>query len=274
MRFLQEKTLLKYIQVFKTSWENSFVYRLNFLMWRLRSVLNLLMLYFLWLAVFSHSDSVFGYQRNVMLTYILGTSLLQVLVLGSRSLDISGEISNGNLSNSLLKPLSYLRYWLARDVADKLLNILFVIVELSLIIFLLKPPLVLPGSPGLVLVSLFAASLAMLTFFYLSLFISMIAFWYPEHGGWPARFLFQVIIMFFAGGLFPLDILPKNIYALVQYLPTSYLLFFPLQIWLNRIEAGEILFGLMLMVIWIILLRKTARLIWQKGLKAYEAYGR
>lgn len=272
--FVFRASSLKYSQIFKISWENGFVYRLNFVMWRVRSILRILMLYFLWSAVFSRSETVFGYEKSAMLTYILGTSILQALVLGSRSADVGGEISNGDVSNFLLKPVSYLRYWFVRDLADKLLNILFVVAELGLIFWILRPSLIFPQNGSTVLFFIIASLLAMFLFFYLSLLVSMTAFWYPEHGSWPPRFLFTVILEFIAGGIFPLDILPGLVFGLIKFLPTTYLLFFPLQIYLGRISGKEMFFGLIVMIAWTFILGKIVHFVWQKGLRRYEAYGR
>ena len=243
-------------------------------MWRVRSVMRLLLVYFLWLAVFSHSQTIFGYEKPVMLTYVLGTSILQALVLSSRSIDVGGEISSGDLSNYLLKPLNYFRYWFARDTADKLLNVVFVLIELGLFIVILKPALVGPDSWQAFFGAIVAAALSMLLYFYLSFLISMTTFWYAENNGWPARFLFQTVMDFVAGGLFPLDILPASLYAVFRFLPTSYLLFFPVQVWLGRVNLPQIWWGLGLMVFWIWLLRYLTQKVWQRGVKTYEAFGR
>ena len=242
-------------------------------MWRVRSIMVLLMLYFFWSAVFSHSDSVFGYSKQLMLTYILGSSVLRALVLSSRSIDISAEISTGDLSSYLLKPLNYLHYWFVRDLADKFLNILFVVLELGIIVWLFKPPLFFSLEIEKCMAFLIASFLAMPLFFYLSLLISMTTFWYAEHTGWPARFLFQLVLEFIAGGLFPLDILPKPAFLIAKFLPTTYLLFFPLQVWLGRIQGIGFFVGIGIMVAWILILGKLTGFVWKKGLKTYEAYG-
>ncbi len=236
--------------------------------------MGLLLVYFLWQAVFSHSQSVFGYEKPVMLTYVLGTSVMQALVLSSRSIDVGGQISTGDLSNYLLKPLDYFRYWLARDVADKLLNLAFVIIELGLFIILLKPSLVVPANSGLFLAAIIAAILGMVLYFYLSFLVSMTTFWFVEHNGWPTRFLFQVLIEFVAGALFPLDILPAAVYALTRFLPTSYLLFFPMQIWLGRVNFHDVWFGIGIMLAWILTLQFLVKGVWNRGIRVYEAYGR
>ena len=132
--------LKKYLTIFKISWQNGFVYRLNFIVWRTRSVVLLLTIYFFWFAVYQFNKQIVGYDEQMMLTYIIGTSIMHSLVLGSRSVDVSAEIGTGGLSNYLIKPINYFSYWLARDFADKILNLIFVAFELSLIFFILKPP--------------------------------------------------------------------------------------------------------------------------------------
>ncbi|MBI2334800.1 hypothetical protein HYU96_03270, partial [Candidatus Daviesbacteria bacterium] len=61
----------KYLAVFKISWEQGLTYRLNFALWRVRSVLQLLLVYFIWWTVFQSSSSVFNYSQAQILTYIM-----------------------------------------------------------------------------------------------------------------------------------------------------------------------------------------------------------
>lgn len=264
----------KYLHIAKISWQNGFVYRLNFVMWRVRLVVQLLAVYFLWLAVLQQNQQVFDYSRSQLLTYILGTSVIRSLVFSSRSIDAQREIATGDLNNHLIKPISYFKYWFARDLADKLLNLVFVIIELILIFFILKPPVFL--QTNLVQLGLFAiaAILAMLMYFYFSFLISMSTFWLPEGNGWPQRFFVFVLLEFFSGGLFPLDILPKPIFNVARNLPTAHFLHTPLQIYLGRIHGVAAYQSIAVMVLWIFIFSILASWVFKKGLKIYGAYGR
>lgn len=264
----------KYWQIIKNTLEDYFVYRINFVMWRVRSVIRLLAVYFLWLAISKNQLSIAGYDQRLLLTYILGTSVIRALVMASRSVDVGGEIANGDLSNYLLKPMSYFHFWFFRDVADKILNLGFVIVEISLIIWLLKPTVFWQNNPFYLISFLIILILGMFLYFTLSFIISMTTFWYVEHGGWPARFLFEVTLDFLAGGLFPLDILPPRAFSFFRFLPSAYLLFFPLQVYLGKINHLAVLNGVLIMVVWLLFLNLVIKFVWQKGVKFYEAYGR
>ncbi len=264
----------KYCSIFEISWSNSFVYRLNFVMWRVRSVLQLLTIYFLWLAIFKKGGTVFGYDRQLIITYILGTSILRSFVLGSRSIDVATEIANGNLNNYLVKPINYFGNWLTRDLADKALNLIFVIGEVILFIWLLKPTLALQSNPSHVFAFIIASILAMLIHFFLSFLISSVTFWYVEESGWPLRFLSSVIIEFLSGGLFPLDILPQAAFSVFRLLPPAYFLFYPMQIYLGRLTPQALIQVLGMMLFWVVILYKIAQFVWNQGLKVYGAYGR
>lgn len=268
------KSLQKYKQILQISWQNGFVYRLNFIMWRVRSVIQLLVVYFLWLAIFKDGGNFAGYDKQTILTYIIGTSVLRSFVLASRSQDVGAEIATGNLNNFLVRPLNYFLSWLTRDIADKALNFSFLIGELILLFLILQPPFFMQTDLFYLSTFLLTSVLAMLLYFFLSFLISSVAFWYPEHNGWPGRFLAMVIIEFLSGGLVPLDVFPRPAAAVLQLLPPAYFLFHPLQIYLGRISYLQTWAILTSLIFWLGLLIFIAKLVWNKGLKIYGAYGR
>ncbi len=268
-----ENRLEKYLQIFRMSWQNTFVYRLSLLTWRLRSFITLLSLYFFWWAVYNFNQEIAGYTRDVMLTYIIGTSLMRSLIFSSRSNQVSADIAQGNLNNYLLKPVKYFGWMGALDLGDKMSDVFFLLFELILFYFLFKPPLLIQENFLYVVLFLLFSFLSMFIYFYLSLLVSMTAFWYPEHNGWPARFLFTVVIDFLCGGIFPLDILPGLIFQIFKLLPTTYFIFYPLQIYLGRVSVTNILSSLALMVFWIFSLNFIVNKLWKKGVKNYTGVG-
>lgn len=265
----------KYLSVFKISWEQEFAYKLNFVMWRLRNVLQIFVAYFLWTTIFENPERiVFGYDRAKILTYVFGIIIVRAFVLSAKANEIAGEISRGEILGYLVKPVNYIKYWLTRDLSSKLLNLIFAFFETVILFFIFKPPFFLQSNPLLILS--FAASLiiAMLIYFELILITSSTTFWMPE-AAWGSQFLITVIITeFLSGAMFPLDILPHQLQNTLSLTPFPYLIFFPLQVYLGKIPSAEIAKGLGLSFIWLIVLWKITKLLWQKGLKAYEAYGR
>lgn len=262
----------KYLVVIKNTWGEIVIYRLNFVMWRLRTILQLLTLYFFWLAIMPQKGMFLGYTQKLMLTYILGTSLIQSLVLSSRSFAVGDEINSGNLSNLLLRPINYFLYWFAKDIADKAANIGLSIVELTILFFLLQPPLFIQTNFFYIAFCLIATILAVILYFFFNFLLGLIGFWSPEV--WAPRFIFFILLGFFAGGLFPLDILPKPIFTIFQMSPFPYLLYFPLKIYLGQLKIVEIYTGLGVSLLWVILMYGALKFVWTKGLRTYTAYGK
>lgn len=272
----------KYWLIITNTWLEYLAYRLNFLVWRLRSFVSFAMIYFFWWAVFSPpgggvgASQVFGWQQGQILTYILGVAFIRSLIFSSRTSDVGGEINQGNLTNYLLKPLNFFSYWFSRDTADKLLNIACTFVELTLFSLILRPALFWQTDLSYLLFFLIALILATILYFYLNLFLGLIAFWTPESwsGIWGPRFVFMIILEFFAGTIFPLDILPKPILNLVQLTPFPYFIYFPLRIYLGKINTIQIMMGfaicLFWLAVWYLIIQKT----WRAGLKIYGAEGR
>ncbi len=269
---LKKKNFSKYLQIFKITWQNIFVYRINFFVWRLRSLITFLGIYFFWEAIYFYNDSIGPYKSREMLTYILLSSLLQSLVLSSRTPQMGSDISRGTLSKHLMQPFKYLRKLFFIDVADKAANVFFLIFELSGIFLILKPPFIVQNNI-LNLLSFFVAMfLSLLLFYYMSLVIGLLTFWYPENHGWPMRFLFNVSNRFLSGSYVPLNVLPSFL-GFLQFFPSAFLIYFPLQVYLGKLSQAEIFAGLGLMLIWILLLKFFSRYMWNKGLKNYTAAG-
>ncbi len=262
----------KYLRVFVNIWGEIFTYRLNFAMWRFRVVLQLLTVYFLWSTLLMGRTSIFGYTTSQMLTYVLGTSFISSIVLSTRTFQIGEQINDGTLSNFLIKPISYIIYWFAYDLGDKAMNIFFSIIELTLILFIFRPPLFLQANPLFLFLGLLATFLAVLLYFFFGFLLGLLGFWSNET--WGPRFIFFIIINFFAGSLFPLDILPKGVFKVLELLPFPYLLYFPLKIYLGQLPLSAIIQGLFVSTLWVGVLYLSSRFIWLKGLKLYGAEGR
>jgi ABC-2 type transport system permease protein len=265
----------KYWTIFKISFEQEFAYRLNFILWRVRNVFQILLTYFLWSTVFANpATQIFGYDRTKILTYVFGIMIVRSLVLSARAMDVSGDVANGDLSNYLLKPLSYFKYWFTRDVSSKALNLMFAAIEFLVLFIILKPPFFLQTNLLTLLVFFVSIILAILIYFFLLFIVSSIPFWAPEIG-WGSHFLITVVIIeSLSGSLFPINILPGMFQSAVLMTPFPYLIYFPVQVYLGQITGMALVGGLMVATAWTGVLWFSMNFIWQRGLKVYQAIGR
>lgn len=262
----------KYWQLAKITFEEYFVYRLNFLLWRFRSFVSFLTLFFFWQAIYGNRNELLGYQKSQMLAYVVGIAFLRGIVLGSRSVDLGGQIRSGELTRIILAPWKIFSFWFTRDLVDKFLNLFFTILEITLVLVIFKFSFYFPKNIQTYFWFLIICVLAAFLYFFLSFVISLTAFWTEEV--WATRWLLGVIFLeFFAGTFFPIDVLPNWLQKIIYLTPFPYLVFWPLKIWLEQVSVLVVLRAVLICMGWLAAFYWWAKFLWQKGAKNYGAYG-
>lgn len=261
---------MKYFAIAYYSALEQFAYFYTFLLWAIRSSLSLCMVFFLWKALFVHERNLFGYSSQEMLTYILISTVISALVLTTRTHAIAGEIVQGTITSMLLRPVSFFRWMLAREGADKSIGLAIAIVQVIVVTIMLHAQFVLSQSLMVYLVTLLLILLGLLVGFFLSLIVALFAFWSVEV--WAPRFMFTMLILFLSGTYFPLDILPNNLFTMLMFTPFPYLFYAPTTTYIHGITAMTpwYFFGAL---IWAVILYMTVRALWRKAMKEFTFYG-
>lgn len=260
----------KYWAFFTITLQEYFAYRLNMGMWRVRQIFVFLIPFFIWRAVLGNGGSVYGYDFPAIITYLFGTTVLRSLVMGSRTADLGWMINSGYLTIPLMRPISMFKFLFTRDVADKVFNLSFILIEIPLLIWLFRPPVFIQTDFMTILLTLFSIGMAVLIYFYINIMFGTIAFWTRDV--WAPRFLLMVVLEFATGAMFPLDMLPQWGQSILNLTPFPHLLFTPLKIYLEQDQA--LFLHLAVQLAWTIILYLVAKKLWNKGLTNYEAEGR
>jgi ABC-2 type transport system permease protein len=261
----------KYLALMKISWQNGLVYRTNVILWRFRQFITTLMALTIWNVVFAGEDAAFGYTQPTMITYIFLVSVLQSLILATALHGLAGRIYNGHITHELLKPVNIYAYFFSQDVADKLRNFGFIIVEIALLYWLFQPQIIWPDVATATVVVVWTLAAVILHFF-ISMLFGTIGFWSPDE--WGPKFLFFMFIEFTAGKLFPLDILPKTIQAIIHLTPFPYLSFYQAQLFLGRLDTTQIITHSLGLLFWCLVFGLVMSMVWNRGMRSYEATGR
>lgn len=264
----------KYWTVFKISFQQEFAYKLNFIMWRVRNLFQIFLIFFLWDSVFANPGTVvFGYDRAKILTYVLGLVIVRAIVTSARIIDISGEISRGELANYLVRPVSYFKYWFTRDISSKVLNLTFAFFEVVLLFLLLHPPFYFQTNTILLLLTLVSLILSVVLYFVILFIFNLLTLWQPDQA-WGINFLVFIFVDFMGGGIFPLDILPSVVQKVLYATPFPYLIFAPLEIYLGKFDLPTAIRAISVSAIWLIVGIFTLKKMWSLGLKSYASEGR
>jgi ABC-2 type transport system permease protein len=231
------------------------------------------MTYFLWSGIFLSSSQVFGYTQEQMFTYVFMLLAVSSIILSAPSADnIGTEIANGDLSNYLVRPVNYLKFWFSRDLSSKLLNLFFASIELSFLWLFLRPIIQLPNLYNF-LGFIIICVISLILYFFVNVTIRFASFWMPENT-WGMAFLTFVLIETLGGGIFPLDVLPKSLNIILQFTPFPYLLYFPIAIFIGKVTGIEIIRVLIQSILWLLVMYLVMKFVWKKGLFAYSSVGR
>lgn len=262
----------KYYLVARNTWDQTISYRLNFVVWRFRVFLSLVSTYFLWFTLIPSGKTIADYNQYAILTYILGGSIVYSIVLSTRVADVANDITQGDLSNYLMRPVNYIGYYFAKDLGDKAMNIVFSLFEIFIFFLIVRPPFFLQthilNIVGFVISIIFAVFIN----FCINMFLSFVGFFSAET--WAPRFIFYVLIGFFAGTFFPLDIFPHWLFVFLNALPFSFLIYTPMKIYLGQLSFQNSLVALSISGFWAVALFVLLEILWKKGLRIYSAEGK
>ncbi|MEO7298110.1 MAG: ABC-2 family transporter protein [Verrucomicrobiota bacterium] len=265
----------KYWHVITTGIQNMMVYRVNFLFRAAFGLIPLMATIYLWRKIYEGKEigsNVAGYSLAGMISYYLLVTIVDALTAVSEDdWQIAADIKDGNISQFLLKPIDYLIYRFCLFIAGRFIFVLVSLIPLGLFIFFMRKYLVAPAN--LETFGLFCISVTMtaLLQFLMSYTMALLAFWVLE----VSTFIFILFAFeYIAGGhLFPLDILPPQIAAVLNFTPFPYLLFFPISVYLGQIHGAALWQGIFIQTFWLITFYFLARFVWSRGIRKYSAVG-
>jgi ABC-2 type transport system permease protein len=267
-------TLTKYLKVFNVGAQNTFVYRWNFILRSVFGIVPLIGTIYLWRAMFGTDagSQLSGYTFSQLILYFAMTIFVENLVTPTDDeWQIAGEIRDGRMSFLLLKPLNYLAYRFTLYASYRLLYTAVLMPGVALIFFVLREHITLPVHGVTWLAFAASTGFAALIQFFLAYALAMLAFWIIEIS--TAVFIVFSIEYFLSGHVFPLDMLPQWLAGFVKWSPFPYELYFPVQVFMERIHGHELATGLAIQAGWAIVMWLLAVSLWRLGIRRYQAVG-
>ena len=259
----------KYLTVFRVNWQNSLQYRAPTVIYILGYTLYISVLLFLWTAIYGEGGRLGPYSLSEMMTYYLLQFVINTVVLSYVSWEIIDHIREGFFSHFLVKPINYFAYWFTINLSGKLFETVLILLAAAGIGLVVGPHVAFPSDPRTYATFLVAAALGMVLAFELEFCIGLIAFWLIQVRVF--KYMLQYAVFFFAGTLLPLDLFPRALAEVAASLPFQYLVFVPIQIFLEKRPAPLADFAAA--GVWIVAVYLLARWVLARGIVRYEAVG-
>lgn len=265
--------LAKYLKVFDIGLQNTFVYRWNFLLRSLFQFVPLAGTVFIWRAIFDErQESVAGYEYHSMIFYFLLTLLADNLVTPTEDeWQIAADIRDGQINSFLTKPMSYLGYRISLFLGYRVLYSIVTLGPVAFAFWWFRDFITLPEHWWTWPIA--AVSLVMAGFiqFFIAYSLALLAFWILEIS--TVVFILYSFEYFLSGHIFPLDIMPAGMQAVLKWLPFTYELFFPVAVFLEKVRGADLWEGLAIQTGWLLLTWALARMMWSRGVQRYQAVG-
>ena len=265
----------KYGHVLSMGIQNTLVYRTNFLFRAAFGLVPLAATLFLWEAIYADKPAgaaIGAYTLAQMVSNnLLVTVVDSITAVAEDDWQIAADIKDGAVSQFLLKPLDFLAYRLCLYLSGRVIYTSVALIPVAFFLFFQREYLVGPAeSLGWVL-ALLSVLMAGLLQFFIAYTVALLSFWVLD----VSTFIFiQFAFEFLASGhLFPLDILPDGLHRLLLWSPYPYLLYFPVGVYLGRIQGAELWQGFALQLAWVVVAFLIARFVWSRGLRKYTAVG-
>lgn len=245
--------------------------RARVFMWFILDITHLVVFPFIWLTVYHNRETILGYSPADIVTYYIVTALVVTFASTHSAGYVKKDIMTGKLNEFMVKPLNSLVFHFVNEIAYKASYSIFVIVIVPLIIFVFPKYVVFPHS--LLTVCFFIASLviAFLLSYVFQILVGMVSFWLGENSA--LHQLHRILEDTFSGRIAPLAFFPVYLQLFAGYSPFKYLIYFPSQIYLQKITIQETLLNFAVALGWVVVLYGIAYLVWLRGLRRYDGAG-
>jgi viologen exporter family transport system permease protein len=265
--------IAKYISVFSIGLQNTFVYRWNYFLRALFGLIPLAGTVFLWSAIFkARGGALHGYNYGSMIYYYLLTILVSNLVTPTEDeWQIAADIREGQINSFLTKPVSYLAYRFSIFLSGRLVYTFVTLPPIALIFVYFHGYIALPGHAATYFYALISMLMSAFIQFFITYTLALMAFWILEIS--TIVFIVYSFEYFLGGQMFPIDIMPNAVQAVMKWMPFYYELFCPVAIFLERLRGVELAQALAIQSGWLFLTWSAARAMWKRGLGHYQAVG-
>ncbi|GAC1465804.1 MAG: ABC-2 family transporter protein [Isosphaeraceae bacterium] len=267
-------TLRKYVKIFRASLVERMTYRGDFLFGTLMRFLPLITTILLWQAIYDGSGKMqlAGFRYREMIAYLLLTNISRMFSsMPNLAGGIARDIREGTLKRYMIQPVDMIGYLVAYRVAHKVAYIAMSFLPYAILFFICRRYF--DGIPDALTLLAYAFSLvlAFLVGFFFEASVGMVGFWFLEVTS--LLYIVMTLNFFISGHMLPLDLLPAPWAGILKMLPFQYMAYFPAVVFLGKIRGWELVFHLLLELLWALGFMLLARALYRRGLKHYGAYG-
>ena len=268
----------KYFSILRINWVHALEYRGNALIGLFAILSGLFIEYQIWALIFESNNqspvSMSGTSEKFSFNRLIVFIFLSIIVGQLKSSWMTSsqmilEIRQGLINKYLIRPISY--FWYNFMMFIGVNSLYYIVYMLLIVIFILLFPNMIfttfSSMIGFIVCLILSIYLSYCIYFIMACF----AFWFGEVRSIVTAYNLGMLMI--SGQYIPIRLFPENVLSVIQWTPIPFLVDLPVSIATGLIVGYEwfdlFLYGLL----WCFILTIISFMIYQLGIKDYEAFG-
>ncbi|PJI06522.1 MULTISPECIES: ABC transporter permease [Clostridium] len=227
------------------------------------------LIYMLVWVVAVGQGNISGFARNDFISYYTVLIFVNQLTYPISNWTVGDNIFNGTFSQWLLRPLPPIYEPIAADIAMKVACAPFVIIFISIIVLIFGFNVQLTTTN--IICFIICLIMAQVIRFMFAYTLSLFALVTDKINSLLS--INDTLIFLFAGQVIPTILLPGFVKSLSLFLPFRYMLGFPVEVLLGKLDHNQIINGIIYQLICIVVVIILNKIVWKKGIKHYTSIG-
>lgn len=258
----------KYFALALIGFKERISFRAHFICSLFSNLIYIILIYFLWKAIFSSSSSdlINGMTFKETFIYLSIANSMNTLMEAWVEWDLSRDIINGKISFFLAQPIDFQRNIIFRSLGIVLSNFIVVFLP-SFIIFMFI------AECSFMSIFIFFISLifGIIIRFAIDFITGIVAF-YTENI-WGISITKNALIAILSGALIPIPYYPEFLQNIIKCLPFYAIYHLPLSMLLNPSEPSECLEKILIQMMWAVVLLILGKIFYNKSVKTITVNG-
>ena len=254
-------SFLKYVEYIRLSFQKMLAYRVTYLIGIVTYIIHVAVYYFLYKSLYANGDdTIRDYALQDMLTYVSIGWISKSLYLNYIDREMTEDVQSGQVAMELIKPVDFQMVYFARGLGHSVFRlVLFTppIVVVTTLFFTVNPP----ASMLHFFVFLCCTCVSVLIYLQINYIVGLLSIYFISIKG--IIYSKNLIIELLSGLLIPIDWFPAWFQLMSKFLPFQAIAYFPLSVYLGRVDTNMLAKPLALQLAWFLILYVIGRLIWQ-----------
>lgn len=253
----------------RQAWRAQFVFRASMWTGIVGAVLQVVLVHFVWTAVYGARSVVAGVDQRDAITYavlgVLTTTVFQPFVFDT----LYGRLKSGAIAFDVMRPVSAVPSALAQQIGSAAAQLPAAGVALvaGLLLGAIDPPRSVLAALTCAVSLALGFAISLITNFV----VGLVGFWSVEVGG--AFLIYRMLAQFSSGALIPLWFMPGWLSGTLTALPFSAQVFMPLSMYVDPQPGWHTLGSLGMQLGWIVVLCAIAVLVWRRAIRRLVVFG-